>query len=157
MNVKSLFVITIVALLVAGVGLWLNCYFIIRGQLAVSEVCFSPPTGGCFEVEVAESSRELEKGLMFRKSLDQNKGMLFIFEKEENHPFWMKNTFIALDIIWLESNRKVVFLKENAQPCLQKDCPLINPGVNAKYVLEINAGLAEKIGLRIGDGLDFNF
>jgi len=110
----------------------------------------------CFQVKIAKTPQELVNGLMFRKSLEQNKGMLFIFEKEDNYPFWMKNTLIPLDIIWINSNSKVVFISES-QPCPPAQtgqssiCPSINPFADAKYVLEINAGLSKKIGLKLGD------
>lgn len=93
----------------------------------------------CFNVEVADSSVEQNRGLMFRKELALNEGMLFIFEKEENHPFWMENTYIPLDIIWFNSDKEVVFISKNTQPC-SDTCPLIDPERPAKYVLEINPG-----------------
>ena len=65
----------------------------------------------CFAVELAISPEERSRGLMFRESLDQDKGMLFIFEKEEKHAFWMKNTLIPLDIIWIDHNKEVIFIK----------------------------------------------
>jgi len=105
----------------------------------------------CFYVELAKTQAERDKGLMNRSHLDQNKGMFFIFEKEGNHPFWMKNTLIPLDIIWLDSGKNIVYVAENVQPCKSLICPAINPNVKAKYVLEINAGIANNIGLKIGD------
>jgi uncharacterized membrane protein (UPF0127 family) len=108
------------------------------------EVCFN---SRCILVEIVRKSAELEKGLMFRSYLGRNKGMLFVFEKEGIYPFWMKNTFIFLDIIWIDKNNKIVFIKKNAQPCLPAQigedivCPLVDPRVDAKYVLEINTGV----------------
>ena len=121
---------------------------------SAGQVCFDK---NCFVVKLAKTETERERGLMNVTQLDKNKGMLFIFEKEGDYPFWMKNTLIFLDIIWIDKNGKVVFVKENAEPCLpadgageQKNCPAINPGVQAKYVLEINAGLAQKFGIKVG-------
>jgi len=88
---------------------------------------------------------------MFRKNLDKNKGMLFVFNKEGNYPFWMKNTLIPLDMIWINENSNVVFISENNLPCEKTICSSINPNQNAKYVLEINAGMAEKIGIKTED------
>lgn len=113
-----------------------------------SQACFEEH---CFFIEVAQTLEERQKGLMFREKLDRDKGMLFIFPAEQEASFWMKNTLIPLDIIWLNENKKVVFISENTQPCLKEKCPSINPGVKAKYVLELNAGLAEEIGLVKGD------
>jgi len=105
----------------------------------------------CFKVELAKTKEEREKGLMFREKLDENKGMLFIFEKEGFHGFWMKNTLIPLDIIWMNSEGKIVYIKENAQPCKGMLCPVFIPGKKAKYVLEINAGKVKELGIKVGD------
>ena len=75
--------------------------------------------------------------------------------KGEKYGFWMKNTLISLDIIWIDENKEVVFIKRSAKPCRADPCEIFKPDKNAKYVLEINGGLAEKIGLRVGDGLEF--
>ena len=92
---------------------------------------------------------------MFRKELAQNRGMLFIFEKEDIYPFWMKNTFIPLDIIWINADKEVVFLSKDNPPCKEISCLSINPQRPAKYVLEVNAGAIDKIGLKLGDKLGF--
>ncbi|MDD2697122.1 MAG: DUF192 domain-containing protein [Candidatus Pacebacteria bacterium] len=116
-------------------------------------VCFG---SNCFQVEIADNSLERSQGLMFRQKLDSDKGMLFIFENEGEYPFWMKNTLIPLDIIWINGDKEVVFISENAQPCMEEfSCPSINPGKNARYVLEINGGISEKIGLNIGNKANF--
>ena len=111
-----------------------------------NQVCFK---SYCFSVELAVTPEEREKGLMFRQNLDSDKGMLFIFKKEGRYGFWMKNTSIPLDIIWINDNKEVVFINENTQPCRENYCPVIEPTKDAKYVLEINGGLSEKIGLTI--------
>ncbi|MBI2508329.1 DUF192 domain-containing protein [Candidatus Woesearchaeota archaeon] len=103
-----------------------------------------------FNIEIADNPAERAKGLMFRKDLDKDSGMLFIFPNSEKHSFWMKNTFIPLDIIWIDENFKIVYIYENAQPC-RESCNSITPNKDAKYVLEINAGLADKYKFEIGD------
>ena len=113
-----------------------------------TEVCFK---NHCFKIELAVSPEERSKGLMLREKLDQDKGMLFVFEKEEECPFWMKDTLIPLDIIWINENNEVVFITSNAQPCKDLFCPVIKPDKKAKYVLEINGGIAENIGLTEGE------
>jgi len=107
----------------------------------------------CFYVEVVETPQERARGLMFREHLDPDNGMLFIFDWEAVYPFWMKNTLIPLDIIWIDSNKEVVFISKDAQPCEQEPCPTINPYKRAKYVLEVCGGTADKIGLEVGDKL----
>jgi len=118
-----------------------------------SQVCFGDY---CFGVEIAKSPIQKAKGLMFRDKLEENQGMLFVFEAEKKHSFWMKNVLFPLDIIWLDANKKVVFISYNNQPCSNSRCVSIKPDQNAKYVLEINGGLTKEIGLKIGDQLTLN-
>ena len=92
---------------------------------------------------------------MFRESLEDNRGMLFIYDFDGEYNFWMKNTLIPLDIIWINSEKEVVYIEYSAQPC-QEICESINPGKDAKYILEINGGKANEIGLEIGDKINFN-
>ncbi len=124
-----------------------------KGKL--DRVCFQ---NHCFNVELAKTAEEKSRGLMFRKNLDSNKGMLFVFKKEGDYAFWMKNTLIPLDIIWINENKEAVFISQNTPPCPEESpCLYIIPNKNAKYVLEINGGAAEKIGLKIGDKMTFRF
>jgi len=111
----------------------------------------------CFNLELASTPKERDRGLMFRETLDSGKGMLFIFEKEGNHAFWMKNTLIPLDIIWLNKDKEVVFISENAQPCKEDSCSLIEPGKETKYVLEINGGISKRIGLAVGHKMEIEY
>jgi uncharacterized protein len=113
-----------------------------------AEVCIKD---NCFKVKLAVSLQEKERGLMFEKNLALNEGMFFVFEKEGDYSFWMKNMLIPLDIIWINKNREVVFIKENAEPCINDDCFAIIPNSGAMYVLEINSGLADKFGFEIGN------
>jgi len=118
-------------------------------------VCFE---NHCFQVEIAKTPQKLKKGLMFRKDLKENQGMLFIFEKEDIYPFWMKNTLIPLDIIWLDSNKKIVYIEKNAQPCKENNvCLTITPDKKAKYVLEVLGGVSQKINLKIEDKASFYY
>ena len=79
-----------------------------------------------------------------------------MFEEEARHAFWMKNTFIALDIIWTDADKKIVFIKENATPCYDGECLSIAPTQKALYVLEVNAGTVKDSGLRLGDRVHFS-
>jgi len=144
---KSCFKVFILLFLLA---VFLAAFFAICEVLIapISNVCFEQD---CFSVEIARSAAEFEKGLMFRQSLPENSGMLFMFGAENIYPFWMKNTWIALDMIWIDNSSKVVFIKQNAQPCAIEECGNIIPDKKAKYVLEINGGLTEKLGIEVGD------
>ncbi|MFA6023079.1 MAG: DUF192 domain-containing protein [Candidatus Pacearchaeota archaeon] len=117
-----------------------------------NKVCFKQR---CFSVELAQTSVERERGLMFREKLNENSGMLFIFEDKGIYNFWMKNTLIALDIIWIDENKKVVYIKENALPCKESKCEIYKPNENTIYVLELNAGEVEKNNISIGDKINF--
>ncbi len=130
--------------LVAAFFIWQNNY--------PKKVCFGD---NCFLVELAQTPEEINRGLMFKENLAQNRGMIFIFETSGVYDFWMKNTRIPLDIIWINDKKEVVFIENSAQPCKEDFCPSIGPGREANYVLEINAGLAEKIGLKAGSQLVF--
>lgn len=110
------------------------------------EVCFEE---NCFLVEIAETQVEKTEGLMFRENLEEKKGMLFVYDEEEIYNFWMKNTLISLDIIWINAERKIVYIEHEAQPC-DKECGSLSPSKNAQFVLEIKGGTAEKLNIALG-------
>ena len=87
---------------------------------------------------------------MFRKSLPQNQGMLFIFEDEQPRAFWMKNTLIPLDMIFIDANWRIVKLIKNAEPCKEDPCPTYDSERPAKYVLEVNAGQIKEKEVKVG-------
>lgn len=116
-----------------------------------NEVCFEKE---CFGVEIVDTPQSREIGLMHREELDEDKGMLFIFESEGNYPFWMKNTLIPLDIIWMDSSGKVIDIRE-AEPCEKDPCLVISHVGSAKYVLEINKGLSAQLGIKVGQTTNF--
>lgn len=105
-----------------------------------------------FEIEIAETEYETQTGLMYRKSMKENRGMLFIQPTESLQYFYMKNTEIALDIIYINSGMKIVSFQKNAQPFNEDTLP---SNVPAKYVFEVNAGLSDKLGLQVGDSISF--
>lgn len=123
-------------------------------ELKTGKVCFNT---NCFDIEIAKTNTQRQEGLMNRESLDKNGGMLFVFDEEGMHSFWMKNTLIALDMIWINQNNEVVFIAENAEPCRTENCPHISPDRKAMYVLEINGGLAKELNVNVGDRVDFNY
>lgn len=127
-------------------------YLSLGVRLPQNQVCIKE---ACFKIELAITSEGRAQGLMYRNFLAVDAGMLFVFEQEGNYPFWMKNTKIPLDIIWIDKNRRVVFVAKNVPPCDVDLCLDIIPDGNAMYVLEINAGFADKIGIKQGDRFDF--
>ncbi|MBX2827720.1 MAG: DUF192 domain-containing protein [Flavobacteriaceae bacterium] len=104
------------------------------------------------DIEFAESDYETQTGLMYRKSMQDDRGMLFVFKEEERKFFYMKNTEFALDIIYLNSDKEIVSIAKNAQPLDPTSLPSNGP---AQYVLEVNAGLSDQWGLEKGDKIEF--
>ena len=109
--------------------------------------------GKTFTIEIAEDEASREHGLMDRTKMDDDHGMLFIFEDDAPRAFWMKNTKIPLDMIFLDSARKVVSIQHDVPPCVTERCPAYSSGAPARYVLELNAGQAARLGLTSGDEL----
>jgi len=132
--------------------LFLLTLILINGcSLEIQKICFEE---NCFDVEVADSESERAKGLMNRTNLLEYKGMLFVFDFEGIYGVWMKDTLIPLDIIWINSNKEVVFIQENAQPCKEK-CEIYKNNQKALYVLEMNAGKAKELDIKIEDTAKF--
>lgn len=119
---------------------------------SIAQTCFFTSSQGipCFKVQIADTDKKREKGLMFVKELPENEGMLFVYDQEWIYSFWMKNTLIPLDMIWIDKDKKIVDI-QTAQPCTSAPCPSYIPAWKAKYILEINAWLSEKYGLKYKD------
>ncbi len=105
------------------------------------------------DIEIADTDYDVQTGLMYRNSMLETRGMLFVFPTMKQRFFYMKNTRIPLDLIYLDDKMNIVSFQENAQPFNEDQLPST---VQAKYVLEINAGLAEKWLLEIGDRMDYS-
>ncbi len=108
-------------------------------------------SGQEIKAELADESYEHARGLMFRKSLGQDEGMLFIFPDAQYRTFWMKNTLIPLDILFLDSNLTIVDIKKDFQPCQQDPCSVYTSQLPASYVLEVNAGFVSENMVKIGE------
>ncbi|MEZ4809367.1 MAG: DUF192 domain-containing protein [Allomuricauda sp.] len=106
-----------------------------------------------FDIEIAESDYETQTGLMYRGSMEENQGMLFIFPEVAMHSFYMKNTEIPLDIVYIDENQKIASFQKNAKPFDETGLPSQVP---VKYVLEINAGISNRMGLQVGDSIAFS-
>lgn len=104
------------------------------------------------DIEIADNEYETQTGLMYRESMEDNQGMLFVFPDERMHSFYMKNTEFPLDILFIKSDMKVATFYEDAQPLSEESLSSNRP---VQYVLEVNAGLAEKWGLQVGDSIAF--
>lgn len=112
------------------------------------------PSGTEFNLEIAAEPGKRALGYMFRERVGPNEGMLFIFDAADRHGIWMKNCKVALDIIWLDEQWRVVEIARNRQPCPESgECSSVSPFRPARYVLEVAAGVTAKEGLEPGDTL----
>ena len=116
------------------------------------------PNGAVIEAEPAATPQQQARGMMFRSGLAPDRGMLFLFPDERPRAFWMYNTLIPLDILWIGADRRIAFIAPHTPPCrssVQAECPNYGEGVSAQYVLELAAGQAAAQGLQVGDRLTF--
>ncbi|GEM_PF-168877 len=106
------------------------------------------------DIEVAQSAYEIERGLMHRRSLPANGGMLFIFDRADYRTFWMKNTYLSLDIIFLNKDKEIIRISKGTTPLSERSIP---SGGKAMYVLEVLAGFTDAYQIHTGDHIDFSF
>lgn len=118
-------------------------------------IAITSPTGVRILAEVADNPAMRSRGLMFREQLVSNRGMLFVFEEAGEWSFWMKNTKIALDILWLGADKRIVHVEENVPGCKQDPCPEYKPNKDALYALELPAGSVKREKLTKGMTLEF--
>lgn len=107
------------------------------------------PTGGVIHAEIADTPVKRAEGLMFREHLPKDRGMLFTFGQAQLWTFWMKNTKIPLDIIWMNEKKQIIYIAHSVPICTRKDdsCPQYQPNDPALYVLELGAGEAARLKL----------
>ncbi|MBF0287173.1 MAG: DUF192 domain-containing protein [SAR324 cluster bacterium] len=109
------------------------------------------------DVEVADTPEKRHLGLSFRKELKPKKGMLFIFERRQMHSFWMKDMFIPIDIIWLD-NHRIAHIEHSVPPPVDGESPItLNPEQEVNFVLELAAGQAESLNLKVGQKVKYIF
>ena len=137
--------------------LFVNCIVLLTATLSLADpkcnreevqIYNSLQLKAKFCVEIASSSDERQRGLMFREELELGDGMMFVYDQPQSVSFWMKNTSIPLDIIFADSNGVISKVFKNAVPFSQAD---IFGGHNVQYVIEINAGLTEALGIVKGN------
>jgi uncharacterized membrane protein (UPF0127 family) len=101
-----------------------------------------------FQVEMAITPEEKEHGLMFRRELPEGQGMLFDFQFDQNVAFWMKNTYIPLDMLFIRADGRILRIAENTEPLSERNIPSGGP---VRAVLEVIGGTAKKLGIAAGD------
>jgi uncharacterized protein len=136
---------------IAALSLWLagmTVGFALTPEL--EQVTVGP---AIFQVEMARTPQERQRGLMFRQELPQDRGMLFV-QSPGPVAFWMKNTYIPLDLLYFDADGRLLQIEAGVPPCKTPNCP-IYPSATAtvQYILEINAGEAARRGIQVGDRL----
>jgi len=126
--------------------------------IATSAVFAATPTGShvvlaghSFSVEIAATDAARERGLMYRTHLAAGHGMLFVYPNAQLRYFWMKHTLIPLDILFFDAQRRLINVSADTPPCKADPCPTYVSATPAQYVLELNAGVAEKLAVKPGD------
>jgi uncharacterized membrane protein (UPF0127 family) len=109
-----------------------------------------------FQVELARTPQERRRGLMFREQLPEGHGMLFVQPEPAPARFWMKNTYIPLDLLYFDDSGELLEIMADVPPCTTPLCPTYDVSVPVKYILEINAGSAAELGLVRGDRLQLD-
>lgn len=104
------------------------------------------------DIEIADNPDKIETGLMYRRSLPDKAGVLFIYKQPQPLSFWMKNTYIPLDIIFVDENTQIVTIHKNTKPLSEDSIPSYR---DSMYVIEVNAGFCDKYGIQIGDYIKF--
>lgn len=113
------------------------------------------PSKVSITAELAVTDEERTRGLMFREIIHPDQGMLFIFDKEGIHGFWMKNMRFSIDILWLDKKKRIIHIERHVPPCKKEPCPSYYPTIPAKYVLELKAGHVDENQLKLYDRLEF--
>ena len=120
-----------------------------EGELTILK---SDSTKVLLDIEIADTDYDIQTGLMYRNAMENNQGMLFVFDDYTERYFYMKNTRIPLDLIFINDTYKIVSFQKNAKPFNESSLPSNAP---AKYVLEVNAGLVNKWGITIGETINY--
>ena len=137
-------------------ALLLCSLFVLGGCATAAPKYWVELAGERYQVELAQDDESRARGLMFRDSMPIGHGMLFIHDRQEPQSYWMKNTRIALDILYFDNERRLVSQKRDVPPCTGGNgCPSYPSRRPARYVLELNAGQAARLGLQSGAVLTF--
>ncbi|MBL8230748.1 MAG: DUF192 domain-containing protein [Bryobacterales bacterium] len=116
------------------------------------------PGGHRVYAEVLFRRDDMARGMMFRKSLAEDRALLFIHPKSGRYAYWMHNVQVPLDILWMDKERRIVEIHANTPPCLEQDpvrCPQYGGKADSQFVLELGGGQAAKLGLREGQTIQF--
>jgi uncharacterized membrane protein (UPF0127 family) len=143
--------VAVLILVVAAIGT-ASAWFFFLQPTNTTRISFA---GATLTVELAKTSTDQERGLSYRDSMPLDHGMLFVFDKEATVGFWMHEMRFPLDIIWFNSQRQVVYIQQNLEPCTPQNCPVFSPSTGAMYVLEVNAGFVKSHNVTLGQTFTF--
>ena len=129
---------------------------LLSGAAAAASGAYVEIKGHRYTIEVAADDAARAHGLMDRTHMDADHGMLFVFNDDMPRAFWMKNTKIPLDMLFFDGDKKLVSIQHNVPPCVADPCAAYSSGAPARYVLELNAGESEKLGLTSGDPIEIH-
>jgi len=121
-----------------------------RADAVPPQVCH---LDNCVLVEVVFKTEDMQRGLMYRKGLEKDKGMFFVFTYDDRHRFWMKNMSFNLDMVWISQAGRIVFISPNVPACKTDPCPVYAPNQPCRYVLELSDGYAAAHHWKVGDNL----
>ncbi len=141
---RTIFLFSLAVLLVGAV-------LPVSGQRKASRGRAVFPDGTAVSLEIADTEPVRERGLMFRERLAPGDGMIFVFPEPGDYPFWMKNTLIPLDMLWLDARSRIVAIAQSVPPCKTDPCPSYPPNAVASYVIEVVSGFVRQHGLKVGD------
>ena len=147
--------ITLIIIAIFLMGLIILLFLFFNKFSQSSSTIHFPNKNIIINAKIAKTQSELEKGLMNVEYLPKNKGMLFILPKEGHDSFWMKNTLISLDIIFLDKDKKIVDIFQNVPICKNDPCETYTPKTLSQYVLEVNSGFVNENNISIGDSIEF--
>lgn len=115
------------------------------------------PGGRIVAAEIADTAQRVATGYMFRTEVGEGEGMIFVFPRPDIHTFYMKNTLVPLDMIWMDESFNVLYIQPSAPPCKADPCATYGPPRKAAYVLEVRGGAVAREGLKVGDRLGVVF
>ena len=147
-----LIVLTLVSIYFYISGYWddkISLDFIPDASVCVSDTCLN--------VYIADELDEQIQGLMHVEDLDENLGMLFLYNDEQIRSLWMKNTLIPLDMIFLNAEREIVTIHENSQACVEEPCEQFRSSMPSQYIIETNAGFVETNNLKVGQKFELQY
>lgn len=161
-NYNQIFKIVVIILILAGAAFWvINNVF--PGRKADNEFTFKKngvltfldSTGNTkakIDIQIANTDFDRQLGLMFRKSMSENQGMLFEFPQESVQSFWMRNTYISLDMIFVNTDKKIITIHKNTKILSDQSYQSTGP---AKYVIEVDAGFSSRFDIKVGDSVNW--